>query len=94
MKEDVHHVLVRFMRMLTGTGIVALTGEDTYSHTQKSLAYLQSSALDFFNLCTNMMTAYLSFPAYFTSHTSSDLEDLRKTPCKSLPVYASSPKPF
>lgn len=41
---------VRFMRMLTGTGIIVSTGIDTYAHTPKSLAYLQESALDFFNL--------------------------------------------
>ena len=38
------------MRMLTGTGIVALTGEDEYAHTPKSLAYIEGAAVDFFNL--------------------------------------------
>ncbi len=41
---------VRLMRMLTGTGIIALTGEDTYAHTPKSRAYLNGAAMDFFNL--------------------------------------------
>jgi hypothetical protein len=36
--------------MLTGTGIVALTGDDTYAHTPKSLAYLQGAGADFWNL--------------------------------------------
>ena len=38
------------MRMLTGTGVVALTGENTYAHTPKSMAYLEGAAVDFFNL--------------------------------------------
>lgn len=42
--------LVRLMRMLTGTGIVTETGEDTYAHTPKSIAYLEEKAADFFNL--------------------------------------------
>lgn len=38
------------MRMLTGTGIVELTGDDTYAHTPKSRVYLQGAAVDFWNL--------------------------------------------
>jgi hypothetical protein len=38
------------MRMLTGTGIIALTGEDTYAHTPKSLAYCEGAAYDFWRL--------------------------------------------
>lgn len=38
------------MRMLTGTGIIALTGEDTYAHTPKSLAYCEGAAVDFWRL--------------------------------------------
>jgi hypothetical protein len=38
------------MRMLTGTGYVALTGEDTYAHTPKSLVYLQGAEVEFWNL--------------------------------------------
>jgi len=41
---------VRLMRMLTGTGVVELTGDDTYAHTPKSLAYLQGAGADFWNL--------------------------------------------
>jgi len=41
---------VRIMRMLTATGIVALTGEDTYAHTPKSLAYCEGAAFDFWRL--------------------------------------------
>lgn len=41
---------VRLMRMLTSTGIIELTGEDTYAHTPKSRAYLDGAAMDFFNL--------------------------------------------
>lgn len=41
---------MRLMRMLTGTGIVLETGEDTYAHTPKSMAYLEGGAVDFFNL--------------------------------------------
>ena len=38
------------MRMLTGTGIIELTGDDTYAHTPKSLVYLEGAAVDFWNL--------------------------------------------
>ncbi|KAJ5052178.1 uncharacterized protein L3040_001937 [Drepanopeziza brunnea f. sp. 'multigermtubi'] len=31
-------VIVRLMRMLTSTGIIVITGEDTYAHTPKSKA--------------------------------------------------------
>lgn len=41
---------VRLMRMLTGTGIIALVAEDTYAHTPKSMTYLEGAAVDFFNL--------------------------------------------
>jgi hypothetical protein len=41
---------VRLMRMLTGTGVIALVGENTYAHTPKSMAYLEGAAVDFFNL--------------------------------------------
>jgi len=47
-------VIVRLMRMLTSTGVIELTGEDTYAHTPKSRAYLNGAAMDFFNLCINM----------------------------------------
>jgi hypothetical protein len=36
--------------MLTGTGVIALVGENTYAHTPKSMAYLEGAAVDFFNL--------------------------------------------
>jgi hypothetical protein len=74
------NVIVRLMRILTGTGVVALKGEDTYAHTPKSLAYLQGAAADYFGLCMNMMKTYLSFPSYFKTKTPSELIDLRKTP--------------
>jgi len=38
------------MRMLTGTGIIALTGEDEYAHTPKSMVYLEVAAADFWRL--------------------------------------------
>jgi hypothetical protein len=41
---------VRVMRMLTGTGIIELTGEHTYAHTPKSLAYCEGAAVDFWRL--------------------------------------------
>lgn len=54
---------VRFMRMLTGTGLIVSTGIDAYAHTPKSLAYLQESALDFFNLW-----CLLFYPFSFTAN--------------------------
>jgi len=42
--------IARLMRMLTGTGIIELTRDDTYAHTPKSLVYLQGAAVDFWNL--------------------------------------------
>lgn len=73
-------VIARTMRLLTGTGIIALTGEDEYAHTPKSLAYLQGAAVDFWNLCINMMSCYLAMPEYFKTKTAEELIDLRKTP--------------
>ncbi|CZT43762.1 related to O-methyltransferase B [Rhynchosporium secalis] len=73
-------VIVRLMRMLTSTGIIELTDEDTYAHTQKSRAYLDGAAMDFFNLCINMFGCYLTWPDYFKTRTSEELIDLRKTP--------------
>ncbi|KAF4625303.1 hypothetical protein G7Y89_g12866 [Cudoniella acicularis] len=72
-------LVVRLMRMLTGTGIVALTGEDTYAHTPKSMVYLDGGALDFWNLCVNMRYCLSRFPDYFKEKTPEDLFDLRKT---------------
>ncbi|CAG8952449.1 hypothetical protein HYFRA_00001196, partial [Hymenoscyphus fraxineus] len=73
-------IVVRLMRMLTGTGIIDLVGEDTYSHTPKSKIYLEGAAVDFFNLCINMRASYFRWPEYFQTKTPSDLLDLRKTP--------------
>ncbi|EPE31358.1 S-adenosyl-L-methionine-dependent methyltransferase [Glarea lozoyensis ATCC 20868] len=73
-------IVVRLMRMLTGTGVVALTGEDTYAHTPKSMAYLEGAAVDFFNLCINMRACYFKWPEYFKTKSPEDLVDLRKTP--------------
>ncbi|KAI9054704.1 hypothetical protein LZ554_001856 [Drepanopeziza brunnea f. sp. 'monogermtubi'] len=73
-------VIVRLMRMLTSTGIIALAGEDTYAHTPKSKAYLDGAAMDFFNMCINMFGCYLTWPEYFKTHTPEELIDLRKTP--------------
>ncbi|TVY26782.1 O-methyltransferase [Lachnellula hyalina] len=74
------NVIARLMRMLTGTGIIELTGDDTYAHTPKSLVYLQGAAVDFWNLCTNFTQCFLRFPEYFKTKTPEDLIDLRKTP--------------
>lgn len=38
------------MRMLTASGVLALTGEDEYAHTSKSYVYLRSAAADFWNM--------------------------------------------
>ncbi|KAK0118195.1 hypothetical protein ONS95_012499 [Cadophora gregata] len=73
-------VIVRLMRMLTSTGVIELTGEDTYAHTPKSRAYLDGAAMDFFNLCINMFGCYLTWPDYFKTRTPEELIDLRKTP--------------
>ncbi|PVH83370.1 o-methyltransferas-like protein [Cadophora sp. DSE1049] len=73
-------VIVRLMRMLTSTGVIELTGEDTYAHTPKSRAYLNGAAMDFFNLCINMFGCYLTWPDYFKTRTPEELIDLRKTP--------------
>ncbi|KAH6716821.1 O-methyltransferase [Leptodontidium sp. MPI-SDFR-AT-0119] len=73
-------VIVRLMRILTSTGIIELTGEDTYAHTPKSRAYLDGAAMDFFNLCINMFGCYLTWPDYFKTRTPEELIDLRKTP--------------
>ncbi|RDL38845.1 O-methyltransferase [Venustampulla echinocandica] len=76
-------IIVRLMRILTGTGVVALAGEDTYAHTPKSMTYLQGAAFDFWNLCINMSYSYYHWPEYFKTKTSEDLIDLRKTPYSS-----------
>jgi hypothetical protein len=38
------------MRILTGFGIIAEVGENTYSHTSKSIVYRKDAAADFFNI--------------------------------------------
>ncbi|KAL3422771.1 o-methyltransferase [Phlyctema vagabunda] len=73
-------VIVRLMRILVANGIVDETGEDTFAHTDKSRAYLEGSANEYYRLCINMFQAYLKFPQYFNTHTAEDLIDLRKTP--------------
>ncbi len=44
--------IARVMRVLVAAGIVASMGEDTYSHTPKSLIYVKGehTAVDSFNL--------------------------------------------
>ncbi|TVY82517.1 O-methyltransferase hmp5 [Lachnellula suecica] len=74
------NVIARLMRMLTATGIVELTGDDTYAHTPKSRVYLEGAAIDFWNLCMNMGYCLYKLPDYLASKTPAEMIDLRKTP--------------
>ncbi|KAH8648779.1 O-methyltransferase [Tricladium varicosporioides] len=73
-------IVVRLMRMLISSGTIAQVDEETYSHTPKSLAFLEGGARDFWNLCMNMKYCFTRFPDYFNEKTAEDIVDLRKTP--------------
>jgi hypothetical protein len=42
-------IIIRLMRIIIGAGIIAETGDDTYSHAPASRDYLKSGSVDFFN---------------------------------------------
>jgi len=44
------YLSVRLMRILTATGILRAVAENVYAHTRFSLAYLDGSEVDFFEL--------------------------------------------
>ncbi|KAL8910262.1 MAG: hypothetical protein Q9171_004426 [Xanthocarpia ochracea] len=76
------NVIARVMRVLVAAGIVALMGEDTYSHTPKSLIYVKGehTAVDSFNLLTLLNVSYMTIPEYLKTRPRQDLLDIRKTP--------------
>lgn len=50
LKVNVDVRIVRLLRQLSSTGILKSVGENEYRHTEFSLAYIDRSEIDFFNL--------------------------------------------
>ncbi|KAL8656350.1 MAG: hypothetical protein Q9226_002699 [Calogaya cf. arnoldii] len=76
------NIIARVMRVLVAAGTIASTGEDTYSHTPKSLIYVKGphTAVDSFNMLTLLNVSYMTIPQYLQTRPAEDLLDIRKTP--------------
>ncbi|KAL3418584.1 O-methyltransferase [Phlyctema vagabunda] len=74
-------VLVRLLRILTATGILQSAGENIYEHTRFSLAYLEGSEVDFYELCVDEIAPVANrIPDYVASHEANSILDPKRSP--------------
>ncbi|TVY83975.1 O-methyltransferase hmp5 [Lachnellula suecica] len=73
--------LGRLMRQLSSTGILRSLGENEYAHTKFSLAYIDRSEVDFFNLVMDEIApvAY-RLPEYIAAHEPDAILDAYQSP--------------
>ncbi|KAF8862979.1 S-adenosyl-L-methionine-dependent methyltransferase [Acephala macrosclerotiorum] len=69
------------MRVLTATGILKSCEGGTFAHTPRSLAYIDTAEVEFWDLCVDEIApvAY-ALPGYMTSHESDSILNPRKSP--------------
>ncbi|TVY17283.1 O-methyltransferase hmp5 [Lachnellula arida] len=74
-------VLTRLIRVLTSTGILKALGGDVYAHTSRSLAFLDTAEVEFWDLCVDEIApvAY-KMPEYVATHESGSIFNPRQSP--------------
>ncbi|RDW82554.1 O-methyltransferas-like protein [Coleophoma cylindrospora] len=74
-------VLTRLMRIISATGIIESAGEDLYAHTPFSLAYLEGSEVDFYELCVDEISPVAhKIPEYVATHEPNSIIDPKRSP--------------
>jgi len=74
-------VLTRLIRVLTSTGVLKALGGDVYAHTSRSLAFLDTAEVEFWDLCVDEIApiAY-KMPEYVATHESDSIFNPRQSP--------------